>query len=283
METSTLVFGAGWLGGQFVERLPGARLSRTDIADERAVAHELDALGPRHVINCAGRTGRPNVDALESEPESTYRSNVTGALVLASACRRRSIHFTHLGSGCLYSGDNGGRGYAEEDPPNFSGSLYARTKGLAEAALRDLGALQLRVRLPLCAAPSPRNLLTKLLGFRSVISVPNSVTVLEDFWAPALALVAARETGVWNMVNEGVETHDALLALYRERVDPALDFDVVSLASLAPRLRAGRSHCVLDTRKLAAAGLGMAPLDLALPRLVDAYGANVRAASRAGR
>jgi UDP-glucose 4,6-dehydratase len=273
MDAPTLVYGAGWMGRQFAERLAGARLTRTDIADADAVSRELDAVGPGRVINCAGKTGRPNVDALEDRPGSTYRSNVVGPIVLATACRERAIHLTHLSSGCLYSGDNGGRGFGEEDPPNFAGSLYARTKALAEAALRDFDALQLRVRLPLSSVPSERNLLTKLLAFDVVVSTPNSVTVLDDFWGPAVALIERGATGVWNMVNDGLETHDTLLALYRERVDPDIVFDVVPATELGERLVAGRSNCMLSTAKLHAAGLALPPLATSLPCVVDGYGA----------
>ena len=278
MGGGTLIFGAGWLGTQLAERLPGAVLSRVDIADAAAVAAELDRMDPARAVNCAGKTGRPNVDSLERERESTWRSNVTGPVVLATACRERGMHFTHLGSGCVYSGDNDGRGFAEDDRPNFDGSLYSRSKAACEKALRPLDALQLRIRLPISAVPGPRNLLTKLLAFSEVVRVPNSVTVLEDFWRPARALIERGETGVWNMVNDGVETHDSLLGLYRDRVDPTHRFDVIAVEELASRLVAGRSNCILSTGKLHAAGLAMPHLDETLPRLVDAYGAAARAA-----
>lgn len=278
MDGPTLIFGPGWMGTQFAQRIESAHLLQTDIADEAAVREVLDQHAPQRVVNCAGRTGRPNVDALEAEPARTYRSNVVGAIVLASACLERGIHFTHLGSGCIYAGDNGGAGFSEEDPSNFAGSLYARTKAQAEAALRDLDALQLRIRLPLSSTPGPRNLLTKLLAFEEVVHVANSVTVLDDFWHPALALIEAGRTGVWNLVNEGVEYHDDLLALYRDRLDPTHAFRVITAQALAARLKAGRSNCLLDTQKLRAAGLAMPTVADTLPRLVDAYGLHLRAA-----
>lgn len=278
MDGLTLVFGPGWMGTQFAQRIENARLLQTDIADEAALREVLDKQAPTRVVNCAGRTGRPNVDSLEAEPVRTYRSNVVGAIHLASACWKRGIHFTHLGSGCIYAGDNGGAGFSEEDPPNFQGSLYARTKAQAEAALRDLGALQLRIRLPLSSTPGARNLLTKLLAFEDVVRVANSVTVLDDFWRPALALIQAGRTGVWNLVNEGVEYHDELLALYRDRLDPTHSFRVISTETLASRLTAGRSNCLLNTEKLRAEGLALPDVADALPRIVDAYGLHLRAA-----
>ncbi|MHC5012765.1 MAG: hypothetical protein ACYTG6_17770, partial [Planctomycetota bacterium] len=81
-----------------------------------------------------------------------------------------------------------------------------------------------------------------------------------------------------NVVNDGVEFHDALLDLYRQRVDPSLTYEVVEEAAL--RLTAGRSNCLLSTEKLHAAGLALPSLEEVLPALVDAYGAAVRAAAR---
>jgi dTDP-4-dehydrorhamnose reductase len=269
--TRALVFGAGWIGTQLAERIPDAALSTVDVADEAAVAREMARVRPDRVVNAAGKTGKPNVDACEADPAGTERSNVRGPVVLAEACRRAGAHLTHLSSGCIYQGDRGGEGWREEDPPNFDGSLYARTKARAEALLRPFGALQLRLRMPVSSTPHPRNLLTKLLGFPAVVSVPNSITVLDDAWPTILALVERRATGVWNVVNEGVERHDELLALYRDRVDPSVRVVVVPAETLRARLRVPRSDCVLSTAKLRAAGLALPPLAESLPRIVDRY------------
>lgn len=279
MDGTTLVFGAGWIGTQLAERIPGAVLDAADIADPSAVAAAIDTHAPARVVNAAGKTGRPNVDSLEADPVGTYRSNVLGPLVLATRCHELGLHFTHLGSGCVYSGDNDGSGFDEDDAPNYDGSLYSRSKATSEAALRDLGALQLRLRLPISSTPHPRNLLTKLLGFTEVVSVPNSVTVLDDFWAPAAALIERRETGVWNMVNPGVERHDQVLAAWRAHGDPAHEFAVISEAALADRLVAARSNCILSTLKLDGSGLGMPSFSESLPRVIAAYASALTARS----
>lgn len=277
MSLRILIFGRGWLGGLFARRWPDAILVGTDIADPGAVARALEEHAPTHVLNAAGRTGRPNVDALEDDPAGTLRSNLVGPVVLASACREREVHFTHLGSGCVYSDDGGTRRFREEDPPNFGGSLYARSKAMSEAALREFGALQLRIRLPISEIPSPRNLIDKLLRYPKIVSVPNSVTIVEDLYAPARALMETRASGVWNLVNPGVERHDELLSRYRETVDASHAFEVIDMATLATHLRAGRSNCLLDTSKLEAEGLGMPDFESRLPALMHAYGEAARA------
>jgi 3,5-epimerase/4-reductase len=274
---TTLVFGAGWIGRELAARIQGGVLSRADVADPRAVEAELDRVRPVRVVNAAGKNGVPNVDACEREPEATYRSNVVGPIVLSGACLRRDLHLTHLSSGCLYEGDAGGRGWTEDDPPSFAGSVYARTKAEAEAALRPWPVLQLRMRMPIASVPHPRNLLTKLLGYARVTSVPNSITVLDDAWAAILGLMDRGATGVWNVVSPGIERHDEVLGLWRELVDPTHAFRVVSKEELLASLAAGRSDCVLSTARLEGAGLGLPPLAEALPRVILAY---ARAAGR---
>ena len=69
MEKSKyLVFGGltGWVGAKLVALLREAgeevvcATSRLEHTEQ--VAAELDAVKPTHVVNCAGLTGRPNVD-----------------------------------------------------------------------------------------------------------------------------------------------------------------------------------------------------------------------------
>ena len=269
--SKALIFGAGWIGQELKRVLSGALLLRVDITDAQAVAAALDAHVPTHVINAAGKTGTPNIDALEGRAGEVLLSNVVGPLVLAAACMERGIHFTHLSSGCLYTGDNGGAGWSEDDPPNYHASLYSRSKAVAEAGLRETDALQLRLRMPIASDPHPRNLIAKLASYPRVISTPNSVTILDDAWPVVRALVARRATGVWNLVNDGVERHDELLALYRTHVDPDHTFEVISLEALEATLGAGRSNCVLSTAKLHDAGCALPPVQTSLPRVMQAY------------
>src|SRR3989344_290490 len=126
---NVLLFGStGYMGQQFLTLFPDAATPHIDIAHPQAVSEELDRVKPDIVINAAGKTGRPNVDWCEDHKEETLHANVTGALVLLEECLKRNIYLVHMSSGCIYEGDKGGAGFTEEDPPNFSGSFYSRTK-----------------------------------------------------------------------------------------------------------------------------------------------------------
>ncbi|MFH0851926.1 MAG: sugar nucleotide-binding protein [Candidatus Peregrinibacteria bacterium] len=198
-----LLFGGrGYLAHKFLSIYPDTILSDADIADPQAVARVLDEARPDVVINTAGKTGVPNVDWCEDHKRETLRSNVTGPLVLLEECAKRGIYWVHLSSGCVYEGDNGGKGYTEEDGPNFTGSFYSRTKAWSEKTLREFPVLILRLRMPFDGVLHPRNLISKLAKFERVLDVENSITCLTDFLAAARLLINRRATGVYNIVNE---------------------------------------------------------------------------------
>ena len=78
-----LIFGGrGFMGRYFHTLYPDAVLSDADIADPAALKTVFDERRPDVVINCAGKTGRPNVDWCETHQLETVHGNVTGALVL---------------------------------------------------------------------------------------------------------------------------------------------------------------------------------------------------------
>src|SRR5581483_1862173 len=56
------------------------------------------------VVNSAGFTGRPNVDACETNWADTLQGNALFPAVVAHACSTLNIPFGHVSSGCIYSG-----------------------------------------------------------------------------------------------------------------------------------------------------------------------------------
>ncbi|KAG7005842.1 bifunctional dTDP-4-dehydrorhamnose 3,5-epimerase/dTDP-4-dehydrorhamnose reductase [Physcia stellaris] len=248
-----------------------------------AVLAELTRVQPTHVFNCAGVTGRPNVDWCEDHQAETLTSNVVGAINLAVCCQERGVHLTVFGTGCeyLFSRDEicvgergwekraddtgiytydethppGGAGYTETDPANFSGSFYSLTKAVAENYLSQLPLLLLlRLRMPTSPTHHPRSFLTKITSYSHILSLPNSHTMLHDLLPAAILLATARETGVYNFTNPGCITHNEVLALYKEIVCPGFvwrNFDnTVEAEEQSKVLKAGRSNCALDVGKL---------------------------------
>jgi dTDP-4-dehydrorhamnose reductase len=266
MSRILLFGGRGYLGHHFHQVYPHAVVADADIADAEAISTLLDRVDSDIVINCAGRTGRPNVDWCESHRAETFRSNVQGPLVLLDECLRRDRYLVHLSSGCIYEGDNDCSGYSEEDPPNFTGSFYSRSKTLSDQLLGDFPVLTLRLRMPFDGTTSERNLLMKLRQYSRVLDVPNSLTALPDFLFAASRLIDRRATGIWNIVNEGAISPFEIMCRYRDLVDPAHRFERLALEDLAEVTRAGRSNCVLSTAKLRAAGIVMPPIHEAIDK-----------------
>lgn len=264
-----LIYGAkGFMGQRFHALYPDAYISSVDIADTNAVSAELDREKPEIVINAAGKTGVPNVDWCEDHKLETLRSNVAGPLVLLDACAKRNIYWVHLSSGCIYEGDNGSRGFAEEDPPNFSGSFYSRTKGWSDQMLRDCSkeakVLILRLRMPFDASSDPRNLLIKLRKYSKVLETKNSITFIDDFLSSAKTLIEKRRTGVYNIVNPGLMSPFEIMTRYKEIVDPSHHFERLDLASLGTVVKAGRSNCLLSIAKLEAEGIKLRSIEEAI-------------------
>ncbi|MFO0879871.1 MAG: sugar nucleotide-binding protein [Gemmataceae bacterium] len=256
--------GQGFLGQQICGLFPQVSDPALDIADPGAVALAMEESWPDVVINCAGKTGRPNIDWCETHRLETLRSNVTGALVVLEACQQRGIYLVHLSSGCIYQGDNGGAGFTEDDAPNYLGSYYSRTKIWSDQILCEFPVLVLRLRMPFDSSASDRNLIVKLRRYGRVLTAPNSLTYLPDFFQVLRALIAGRETGIYHVVNEGVISPYEIMTLYRDIVDPTHTFTALEPAQLGEVATAGRSNCRLSTAKLRAKGLAMQPVRAAV-------------------
>jgi dTDP-4-dehydrorhamnose reductase len=271
----TLIFGNGYIGNKFKGRLPNAVISSVDITNSEAVNAALAEHKPDVVINCAGKTGRPNVDWCEEHKDETFASNVLGPLVLARECKKQGKFLAHIGSGCVYEGDNNGKGFAEDDPANFFGSFYSRTKLLSEQMLKEFPVLQLRLRMPLDSMPGPRNFVTKITKYPKVISVPNSISVIDDFLSAAIELINRRKTGIYNLTNPGAIEHKEILEMYKEIVDPSFSYTLMPLKELEGITKARRSNCVLNTEKLAAEGISLMPIKDAVRKALKEYKKNI--------
>lgn len=261
----TLIFGSkGYMGGYFRKLYPDAVCPSVDIADQQAVEKCLDAEKPDVVINCAGKSGVPNVDWCETHKEETIRSNVQGPLVLLDACAKRKIYWVHLSSGCIYEGDNEGRGFSEEDAPNYFGSFYSRTKAWSDQMLKEFPVLQLRLRMPFDGTHEVRNLLMKLKKYSRLLDEKNSITHVPDMLSVAEQLIAKRVTGIFNVVNPGLISPFEIMSLYKEVVDPQHVFERLSLEDLSQVVVASRSNCLLNTDKLSTLGITLPPVEQAM-------------------
>ena len=176
------------------------------------------------VINCAGFTGKPNVDACEDSKELCFKMNVELPETIAKVCFDENRTLFQIGSGCIYQGnpdaENPGKGYREEDEPNFSFkhppcSFYSGTKAEMEKRIKDTPGVSIfRLRMPFSSAKDDRNLLWKLSRYPKLIEASNSLSFLDEFISMSLKMVAAQTpSGIYNFTNPGVAKNSQIVQL----------------------------------------------------------------------
>lgn len=256
MNQKILVVGNGWLGNK-IKKYLNCDLAADFITNENEVADLIKKYRPDLLINAIGITGQPNIDWCESHRPETYFGNVHIPYLLAEAVKKNNLKLVHLSSGCIYQGAPADRpdGWTEEDKPNFDGSYYSHSKAVAERLLSAYDNILItRIRMPFDKEPSNRNLLDKLLGYKKIINLPNSITVIDDYLKTLKGLIGQNLKGIFNCVNQGTATHQEIIEIYEQATGRDLGKEYVKeLANvLAPR-----SNCVLSTAKLEKFGLVM--------------------------
>ena len=273
-----LVLGStGYLGSYFVNHLikkneivRGISRREVDYTDRDQLISILKELKPKFLINAAGYTGKPNVDACESDQAECLFGNVVLPGRIRSACEEVGIPWGHVSSGCIYSGrkSNGG-GWTEEDEPNFSFrngpcSFYSGTKALGEEVLKDAKDCYIwRLRIPFNEEKSPRNYLQKLLNYSSLLEAENSISHIDDYVNSCLSSFTQEcEHGIYNLTNSGSITTRQVVEWMKDEgvTDKEFTFfeneeDFMAKAAITPR-----SNCVMDTSKSERNGIALRPV-----------------------
>ena len=202
------------------------------------------------IINAAGYTGTPNVDACEDNKADCIYGNVAWPLLVES--KAGGLPVIHISSGCVYTGYKDG-GWLETDSPNFgfpNGSFYAGCKAVSQNLFENWfsgKSYLLRIRMPLDAREHPKNFLTKLRKYPKLIDVRNSLSRVRDV-AAAVVYFAQKlpPAGVYNLCNPGSVTT-------REVADfLGLQKEWFTEEEFAASVKAPRSFCVLNTDKMQA-------------------------------
>ena len=298
MVMKILIFGGnGWIGTQFRDVCDRAKLGGSDIEykisqirrvsleTQSEIVEEVTAYMPTHVVSFLGRTHGSigsktysTIDYLEQEGKlsENMRDNLVAPLLLAYICKYANVHYTYLGTGCIFHykdedvqkmlgydnrEDPAGSEietcykFKETDAPNFFGSSYSIVKGLTDQIMQERNCicesvLNLRIRMPIINRDHPRNFVTKITGYSKICSLPNSMTVLDEFLPYALALMQCRYVGTLNFVNPGVISHNEMLRMYRQFVNPEFEWTNFTVDEQNEILSSKRSNNYLDTAKL---------------------------------
>jgi 3,5-epimerase/4-reductase len=110
--------------------------------------------------------------------------------------------------------------------------------------------LSLRIRMPISSQWNDRNFITKIVKYDRVCSIPNSMTVLDDFFPIFLDLMKRKKTGTYNCTNPGLISHNEILLSYRNIIDPSFEWKNFNLLEQAKILKSARSNNLLDTTLL---------------------------------
>lgn len=203
-----LVVGRGWVGRKMFDQLINNGHTVTLCPHYKAEEVLLADRKFDWVVNCAGVTGVPNVDACEKNKIETMNGNAIFPVKLFELCKSLGIKFAHFSSGCIYEGDIDDS-YAD---PNFFGSTYSVSKGVSDLLLKD-NCLVFRVRLPFSGENDKKNLLYKLYQYaknqKLVDGGLNSITDIDEAVEHAVDLIERDACGPYNLVNwDPITTHE---------------------------------------------------------------------------
>ena len=281
MHDFAILGSTGYLGSKFVRGVEGKGWRSLGLSRKEVDYTNVDHLSawlrdnkPTFLINAAGYTGKPNVDACEKDKSECLFGNAVLPGRVREVCGDLGIKWGHVSSGCIYSGSRpDGKGWREEDEPNFSFrsppcSFYSGTKALGEEVLEGAEDCYVwRLRIPFNEDANPRNYLQKLLNYENLLEAENSISHLGEFVDLCLKCFEHEiEPGVYNMTNKGSITTKQVTSWMLEEGVTDKDFsffqdetDFMDRAALTPR-----SNCVLDATKAEQAGVGMRPVEEAV-------------------
>lgn len=197
-----LIIGRGWTGKKVIEELRNRghtiTVSSHDVAVDTLKQDNFD-----WVVNCAGVTGVPNVDACESNKSGTMEGNAIFPVLLYEECKKLGVRLSHFSSGCIYTGTI----TDVNADPNFFGSIYSVSKGVSDLYLKDKAQV-FRIRMPFTGIDEPKNTLTKILKYSKTGKLvnlgQNSLTDLDEAVSVACDLIESKApNGPYNLVNSG--------------------------------------------------------------------------------
>jgi len=267
-----LIYGHnGWIGKQVCTILDDMKVNyvRGDCRAENIDDLEKEILryNPTHIMSLIGRTYGVynnilinNIDYLEQEGKlkENIRDNLYSPTVLAIISNKHKIHYTYLGTGCIYNYDDNEHpyekeinGFTEDSPPNFFGSSYSVVKGYTDKIMKLFdNVLNVRIRMPISDDMSERNFINKITKYNKICSIYNSMTTLPELLPLMVDMSMNKITGSINLINPGLISHNEILEMYKEIIDPNLSWENFTLDEQNQILKSKRCNCYMSSSKL---------------------------------
>ena len=267
-----LLYGSkGWIGNLFLEIIKKSNfdytIGKSRVDDKKSLINEINEVNPTHIVSFIGRThGKigdkkfSTIDYLEEPGKlvENIRDNLFAPFMISEISRQKNIHYTYLGTGCIFKFDENHpfekeeNGFEEGSLPNFFGSSYSVVKGFTDQimSMYSNNTLNLRIRMPITGDKNERNFITKIVNYEKVCSIANSMTVLPELLPMVLKMMEKKITGTVNLTNPGLITHNEILEMYKEIVDPLFTWKNFTQDEQRKILAADRSNNYLETTKL---------------------------------
>jgi len=256
----------GWIGQMYLKLFEekGIRCYYSDYRGEsEEIKKDIIDKGVSHVLCCMGRTHGfrdgvkyTTIDYLQSHDvlHQNVNDNLFVPVSLAIFCDNNNVLFIYMGTGCIYIYDVehniNGIGFNETDKANFFGSNYSIVKGHTNELMKYTNALTLRIRMPITSCLSSRNFITKITTYEKICSIKNSMSVLPELLPLSITMMENKDIGIYNLTNPGSISHDEILEMYRDIVDPNFTWKNFTLGEQDKVLSSKRSNNLLDTKKL---------------------------------
>lgn len=233
-----LIIGTGWTGNKVFNELSRRKGIQINIMRHNDALESIKFYDA--VINCAGVTGFPNVDACELDKQGTMDGNAIYPILLQRQCEIYGARLAHFSSGCIYTGVINDI----DAEPNFFGSIYSVSKGISDSYLKSRAQV-FRIRMPFSSENTPKNYLTKVRHYAHTAKLydsgQNSLSDHGEAVRVACDLVLeSAPNGAYNLVNHGAITMRELASIMK--LDQAKWFTEDEFKHATST---GRSTCVI--------------------------------------
>ena len=235
------LIGHGYVGEYISQELTNQKLAHHWITHRDLIDKNTQV-----IINAAGYTGSPNVDACEIYKQETINGNVIWPVQLELS--NPNIPIVHISSGCVYTGYE--KDFTEEDEPNFdfnNGSFYSGSKTLGQKLLEPFlhKSYLLRIRMPFGDKAHPKNFLTKMIKYEKLMSYDNSLSYMPDVAKFSVKCAVGNiPKGIYNLSNPGSSNAKKIVSMMGIEKEFFTEEEFLK-ATVAPR-----SNCILNADKI---------------------------------
>jgi len=264
-----LLGSTGYIGKEFLTQLNNKKMDYCILSHNNCTTANLykylKGSNINFIVNCAGYTGKPNVDACESDKIGTINGNILFVKTLTDICSDLNIPIGHVSSGCIYTGLNSNnKPFTEEDEPNFTFkqnncSFYSGTKAIGEEILKQYPNHYIwRLRIPFENINNPRNYITKMLNYKTLLNSENSLSNKQEFVSACIQSIEKEiPYGIYNITNTGYVTTKQVTEMLKSTIAKNREFNFFDNDEefYKKAAKTPRSNCVLDNNKILSCGI----------------------------